>query len=721
MNITLLKTGRRVISGIVAFMMATTPFAGVKSGKTVSEKDTAVGGVKTVTVSADGEYKTLDAARDYVRTLDKSQYTGIEIVLTDDEYLLTEAFTLTEEDAGTETCPITYKSENGAVISGGIAFDSSAFTAKFGDVAQYFKADAKNNIAAIDLKQLGYTAEDIAAMYTDPETGKAVQNIDYGLPRLYVNGAMATIARYPNDGYASFETGKVLCEGGAKNAIDRVTETEIVLNDEDAAVVAGWHDLSKVFVKGRFALLWCNDNSRINAFDGKTLLLPFAGGYDPLDGMFLHFENIPEELDAPNEYYIDDNAILYLVKCEDFENASFTISYAESLLDVDGADYLTFDGIVFESTSGNILDVKADYFTLVNCELRDAMERAVIEGNHVTVDSCVFHDFANAVLDVIGGDWEKLTYSDNLITNSEFYDWALVGKVYNSAITVEGVGATVSHNLLHDAPHMAIGWEGNFHTVEYNEIYNVCNDTDDAAAIYAYNSYVHYGNVFRYNYIHDIGLQDEALKNIKNYPYCNVTGIYFDGGKSGQSAIGNVFENISGAAVIASGRDEVVTNNVFVSCGYGVDMSAWYYSAYMDGRGGAGGKSNQGFNKVENYDAWKKTFPSLFSFIWDDTDEAVGNPNFYIAPAGNVAKDNYYFLDKVTCSTMKGYGHLLSMCISSYVREFCGDNIEEAVEGVNQTTYSSKRNPISAAEAVEKAQSVTGVTPEMFAEMGLLK
>ena len=706
----------RIISGILSFVMMFSPFGFKNDGATAD-----VGGVKTVTVALDGsgDYATIEEARDYVRTLDKSKYDGITVNVKAGIYQITEAITFAGEDSGTEACPITYKGEDGTVLSGGVTFSSDDFSAATGSAVQYFAEDAKANIVEIDIKQFGFTKEDIAAMYTDKD-GKLVQQLNGVIPTLYVDGKLATVARYPNDSYAVIDSGKINSPNGFRDARDLVDTTTLIIADEFVEFINSLHDVTRTFMKGRFGLLWAPDNSRVLSVDGKTMTVPFAGGYDPVDGMFFYIENAPEMLDAPGEYYIDDDAILYYYKDADFEGKTFSIPFAETLVKIDGAEYITLDGLTLESTRDNIILVNADHFTLTGCEVRDSASSIRINGSHVTVKDSVFHDFSNGIIIIHGGDCNTLTYSDDIITNCEFYDWAQVGRAYNEAVRIdESVGVTVSHNDIHDTPHMAIGWTGNFNTVEYNEIWNVCNDSDDCGAIYSYNSYAHYGNVFRYNYIHDIELADKVVAGNKNYSYCGTSAIYWDGGKSGQTAEYNILENIHGAGVVASGRDETVTNNLFISCGWGVTMPAtWWQNVFLLGQEPSSW-SGQGMWGKENNEIWKKTFPFLYEYNWENHDE--NDPNYYGAPAGIVMKDNYFFFDKANVRSLSGYGHLFQNEIGDFIYKFNGDNIVDAVEGVNQTTYTSKRSPISVEEAIEQTSAITGITMEEFEKIGRYK
>ena len=710
----------KALSGILAFLMFFSPF-GMKTDETDAPEKPGEGIYVTVAADGSGMFASIEEARDYIRTLDKTKFCDITVKLLPGVYSVTEPLTFTEEDGGTETCPVNYVGGEGVILTGGATFTSADFSVADGEIMQYVREDVRGNIVMIDLARFGFTKDDAAAIYTDPETGNTVQNINGHIPTLYAGGKLATICRYPNDRYAQIDSGKINSPHGAADARDLIDTTTVIVADEFAEEMNTWHDISKVFVRGRFSLLWCDDNSRIISLDGKTMTLPFAGGYDPRDGMFFYCQNAPEMLDAPGEYYVDDNAVLYYVKDENFDGELFTLPVAETVLKVDGADYITFSEITIESAKGDIVTVNADNVTFDGCEVRDSGEWIVMKGNGITVKNCYFHSFSNGILNITGGDWEKLISSENVIENCEFTNWGILGRVYNEAIRIDkACGVTVRHNEIHDTPHMAIGWTGTNNVVEYNEIYDVCNDTDDAGAVYSYNGYCDYGNLFRYNYIHDIGAKDEVIMNVKDYPYCHVSGIYWDGGKSGQTAQYNILENISGAGVIGSGRDEVVTNNLFISCGFGVDMSAWYYNGTFSGtnQGNGGGISHQGFAGQENNAAWQKAFPSLYRLNWNMSEADPDDPNYFVAPAGNKVLNNYFYFDKANVKSLKGYGHMFQNSIDNAVKKFCGADIEECVEGVNQTTYSSKRTTIDVREAIEETSAITGITLEEFEKIG---
>ena len=676
--------------------------------------------------SADGSaqkpFATIEAARDAIRGIDKTGYTGINVRIKSGVYYLKDTVTFTKDDSGTKDCPITYIGEDGTVITGGVTLSAKNFTSAKSKTKKYFTEEALPNIVETDLKKYGITKELVAEKF-------AQDNITYAtLVPLYIDGKLATIARYPNEGYEAIAGGKfVEVKPGATDPNERF-RTTVTVSDEMAARIAGWHDTSTVFTLSCHVVLWRPNNYRIMDVDKNTLYLTYGrdwygesvpGTYTPLAGRPIVFENIPEELDAPGEYYVDKDAILYIYKTENFDSAHISLPVAEKAFEVNGADYLTMKNLVIESFANNAITAKADNFSLKNCEIRGIGQSAVdLVGSNITVSGCDFHDISFTALSINGGDCNTLTPSNNLIYDNSFHEWGQVNPFYSPAVNIRGCGTVVSHNEMYNAGHEAITWEGNNNIIEFNEIYDVCNITDDAGAVYSYNSYAHYGNVIRYNYIHDIRCKDEFLANIDGYNYCDTSAIYIDGGKSGQTVQYNILENVTGCGVTASGRDEIVTNNLFISCGTAVSLECAFYQGEFGVGQSGGGKSGQQFAGQENNTYWQKAFPSLYKLKWEKDENSANDPDYYACPAGIVMKDNYFYFDRAIVRSFKWYGHAYTNIIHEAVYRFSGENIVDAVEGVNQTMYSSKRTPITAADVIEETSEITGITMEMFNKIG---
>ena len=77
---------------------------------------------------------------------------------------------------------------------------------------------------------------------------------------------------------------------------------------------------------------------------------------------------------------------------------------------------------------------------------------------------------------------------------------------------------------------------------------------------------------------------------------CGQGGIRFDDSISGNLVYGNRFDNCSkanfGGVQIHGGRDNVVRNNVFTRCRYGITVSPWsqdHWRKFLSGERGKGG------------------------------------------------------------------------------------------------------------------------------------
>ncbi|MEZ6070868.1 MAG: hypothetical protein R3C10_11495 [Pirellulales bacterium] len=103
---------------------------------------------------------------------------------------------------------------------------------------------------------------------------------------------------------------------------------------------------------------------------------------------------------------------------------------------------------------------------------------------------------------------------------------------------------------------MGMGFGGNDHVIELNELHDVCYESNDAGAIYTGRDWTQRGTVVRHNYLHDItGFEGRGC-----------VGVYLDDMFCGTEISGNLFHRVTRAAFIGGGRDSTVTGNLFVDC-----------------------------------------------------------------------------------------------------------------------------------------------------------
>jgi len=300
-------------------------------------------GILTVYVSEKGKsdangteknpFGTITTARDAIRTLDKSEFDGINVIIKAGTYSITEPIVFTAEDNGTKDCPITYLGEEGVTIVGGVAFSAADFAPATGTATKYFPEPDK--IVQIDLGKFGFTPEDIA---------KYMENGRYysSHPFLTANGVRQTICQYPDNTWIVIDDGHWLDSNGNETAHEdwdssvdeeyRAAATLVNYGKEHFDRVQSWTSDSIRFFHGHLRFLWADTLGPVAKFDTATpTFTANTVGYDPIPGGLVYFYNIPEELTIPGEYYIDTNAILYYYPTEEFDSAVFTLPVSKDI------------------------------------------------------------------------------------------------------------------------------------------------------------------------------------------------------------------------------------------------------------------------------------------------------------------------------------------------------------------------------------------------------
>jgi hypothetical protein len=192
--------------------------------------------------------------------------------------------------------------------------------------------------------------------------------------------------------------------------------------------------------------------------------------------------------------------------------------------------------------------------------------------------------------------------------------------MYQSGISLNGVGSRAAHNLIHTAPHMAIGFGGNEHVIEFNEIHSVCLESNDAGAIYSGRDWSQRGTIIRHNFFHHtLGFEDRGC-----------VGVYLDDMFCGVHLYGNVFYKVYRAAFIGGGRDNQFENNLFVDCpkALHIDNRAMNWASFHVETTMTDRLKDMPFTESP----WKERYPELLKLLEDEP----------AAPKGNVIARNVF-------------------------------------------------------------------------------
>ena len=506
-------------------------------------------------------FATLERARDAVRQSKiGNPESKIEVVVHGGTYELARPFELTAADSGSAKAPVVYRARKGgtARISGGRTVTGWKPVT---DAAVLDRLDpaARGHVVQADLRALGVS--DFGTMGGGFALGGGP-----GL-ELFFNDQPMTLARYPNDGFI-----KITGVAGQTPVDVRGTKgckEGVFTYDSDRP--ARWVGEKNAWVLGYWFWDWAEGRHRIESLDAEKKLITVAKPYHSFGyrkGQWFYGYNLLCEIDQPGEWYLDrDTGTLYFWPPAAIEKGRATVSVLSNLVTMTGASHVSFRGLTFEAARNDAIVMKGCTNSLIaGCTIRNAGSWAVRvgDGGNTGVTGCDIYATGDGGISIGGGDLKKLAPAGLYAENNHIHHWSRWNRMYRPAIMVTGVGNRAAHNLLENAPHTAIGFSGNDHVIEFNEIHSVCYESNDAGAIYSGRNWTMRGTVIRCNYLH----------HINGFEGRGCVGVYLDDMYCGTTIASNLFYKVTRAAFIGGGHDNTIENNLFVDCKPAVHVDA---------------------------------------------------------------------------------------------------------------------------------------------------
>jgi len=576
----------------------------------------AVTGDDTNPGTQDRPFATIERARDEIRKLKTAGSLppgGVTVEVAGGAYELKQPLGLTAQDSGAPDAPVVYRARDrqpvrlvgGRVVTGWRPVQDAAVLARL-------TPEGRDRVVQADLRALGIT--DFGQM-----SGGFGQQGGPGLELFFQDRPM-TLARWPNEGFI-----KIVDIRGPTPVDVRGTKgcaEGIFVYDGDRP--NRWVGEPDAWVLGYWFWDWAEQRHKIAALDPATRTLTVAKpyhGYGYRKGQWFYGFNILAELDAPGEWYLDrQSGLLYFWPPAEIARGQAVVSVLPTLLTLSDTSYVTFRGFTFEAARGTAITIRGgEQNRLVGCTLRNLGSWAVqvSGGQRHTVVGCDVYATGDGAINLDGGDRRTLKPAGHVAENNYLHDWSRWNRMYRPALMLTGVGQRAAHNLIAHSPHTAIGFGGNDHLIEFNEIHDVCTESNDAGAIYAGRNWTMRGTVIRHNYLH----------HIQGFEGRGCVGVYLDDQFSGTEVLGNVFHKVSRAAMIGGGRDCTIANNIFVDCVPATHVDArglgWAASGF-DGL-------KKGLQEVPCTDPpWSTRYPPLVRILDDEP----------MAPKGNVIARN---------------------------------------------------------------------------------
>ena len=486
----------------------------------------------------------------------------LEVVLGDGVYEMTRGLALVATN-------VTIRAEHPgkATIIGGRAFrgrDFSKELAKDVRIAGRLTGEARKHVVALRVPmtlraffEAGRHTGGALWHYPDFNRYNMGQNVPT-YPCLTIGGRRMEPARWPNAGYFWPGTNDTVRMPNAKEKSVLVRARGSRMSawrcKTDNVAAAGWID-------GCTYLDCC---CPVTDYVKASNAVEVASANFNTDSSRLYFFNILEELDAPGEWcYNRETGTLVLYPPEDFADDSlcavgfvreplFHVTGSRvSVLDIDFTAKVGHPTVVIEQGTDNL--VRGCTFGGIG------YNGIVMMGRRNAVRDCDFRDVVCSAVHVLGGVEKTMERGENLVDNCRVTNYAILGTSWAmGGIYLDGVGNTVSHCEVSDGPETGLYLAGIGNTIEYCRVWDVVKQFDDVGLVYVPGGARCYGNVFRYN-------------DLSGRPG-EVVGIYFDDTSSGSTAYGNVVRDCARGALIGGGRDNIISNNVFVSCFTGIQI-----------------------------------------------------------------------------------------------------------------------------------------------------
>ncbi len=590
-------------------------------------------------------FATLDRARTTVREiLKEGTKRNITVFFRQGRYGFQQTFELDGRDSGENGSTITYQAypNEQVIFHGGVYLPANTLRPiQDSLISKRMITRVMDKIVCLSYAGINIDEGEL------PERG-------FGRPyqiapmELFCGDRAFRLGRWPNTGQMAFT--RVIDHGSLPLKNDSSHKGGIIVYDISRP--QRWANCDDVWISGYFCYGFANDVIPVKRIDPEkkeiTTSAPAFYGFEagkPFSGFYAF--NLLEEIDEPGEYYIDKkNKMIYLYPYPDSEKQDYSLSVLKDpMIAVEGASNICFDHITFECTrgmgvyieGGNGIHIRNSTFRNIGT-VAICIGKGVLPGgndlpasrvlgkrneylyghnsfntnggkNHL-IENCEIFNTGTGGIILTGGDRHTLERGNNRISNCSIHDYNRLEQSYRPGIEIEGVGNTIDHCNIYNAPAAAIILHGNDHTIEYNNIFEVVREGHDMGALYYGRNPSERGSEVRYNFFHHIGGMAGGS-----------VGIYHDDGACGMKVISNIFYKVGTSTVmVGGGTDIYYSNNIFIDAPLAVHLDNrlenWAKEFIADNGVYRTRLEDIGFNRPP----YSKRYPELAAY-WTDNPE----------------------------------------------------------------------------------------------------
>ena len=531
--------------------------------------------------------RTLEKAIDVANEMREDSDKLIEILLREGTYSVTNTIKIINSQKDNSLLKISAYQDEKVTINAGVDIPLSAMSIADSDFTNAI-IDKLNSGSVLQYNLKNAQIEDFGEISL---RGHLISDEKEAQAELSLNGEVQKLAGWPNGEYTGLIKPTDSNEYGKRTKSGIANGCSFQVNYDRPSQ---WSKPEQAWLSGTIGPNYEFDYYPVSRFDSeeKRVYLSRGALEKYYTEPYYRFENVPEELDEPGEYYIDrQSGMLYFYPPEDApKDAVLTITMSTPTLDVSGkapnsmfrienSKNIVFENLIFKGGRGSAITGKNNSnIKFINCEINSFGENGIRfdASTDITISDCKIHDVGqDGILFVSCGNYQTLSPSNIVVSNNDIYNFARLERSYKTGIDFgyRCVGATAANNHIHNGPHAGMIFYGVNNDIYGNEFDNLVTEFSDMDALYCNNSNYPWerGNKIHNNYFHDIG-----KSSMNGRHQINVRAIRTDNRGCGLNIYENLFYNIGDGgngngnngigAITAEGTRNRIFNNLFVDC-----------------------------------------------------------------------------------------------------------------------------------------------------------
>lgn len=531
--------------------------------------------------------RTLEKAIDVANEMREDSDKLIEILLREGTYSVTNTIKIINSQKDDPLLKISAYQDEKVTINAGVDIPLSAMSIADSDFTNAI-IDKPNAGSVLQYNLKDAQIEDLGEISL---RGHLISDEKEAQAELSLNGEVQKLAGWPNGEYTGLIKPTDSNEYGKRTKAGIANGCSFQVNYDRPSQ---WSKPEQAWLSGTIGPNYEFDYYPVSRFDSeeKRVYLSRGALEKYYTEPYYRFENVPEELDEPGEYYIDrQSGMLYFYPPEDTPKDSvLTITMSTPTLDVSGkapnsmfrienSKNIVFENLIFKGGRGSAITGKNNSnIQFINCEINSFGENGIRfdASTDIKISDCKIHDVGqDGILFVSCGNYKTLSPSNIVVSNNDIYNFARLERSYKTGIDFgyRCVGATAANNHIHNGPHAGMIFYGVNNDIYGNEFDNLVTEFSDMDALYCNNSNYPWerGNKIHNNYFHDIG-----KSSMNGRHQINVRAIRTDNRGCGLNIYENLFYNIGDGgngngnngigAITAEGTRNRIFNNLFVDC-----------------------------------------------------------------------------------------------------------------------------------------------------------